>query len=282
MAPKPRTLFVAAAIAATWLVATTSARVAVTRTIYFSATDSKGAPISDLTPAELTVKEGGKDRTITGVQSATAPMQVALIIEDGGTGAFQAATLQFLNKLLPRGQFSIRLINTQSMRLVDYTNDPDALKGALGKIGQRGRVQPDGDQLIETIGEAAKELEKRKAERPVIVAFSVYGEAHKAVDPETILAQLKSSGASLNVMYVTGAPTGQVMGDGTKQSGGRCDEVLAGPGLAPGAVKIADTLLNQYMLTYTLPDGVKPADRLSLSVSRKGVVLLAPTRIPDK
>lgn len=274
--------FALAAVAVSLLGPAASARVSVTRTIFFSATDSKGAPVNDLTPTELTVKEGGKERPVATVQAAAGPMQIAMIIDDGGTGAFQQATLQFLNKLLDHAQFSIRLVNTQALRLVDYTNDSDALKAALMKIGQRGRVQPDGDQVIEAIGEAAKELQQRKAERPVIVVFTVYGEAHQAVDPEVILGQLKSSGASLNVMHITGAATGQVTGDGSKQSGGRFDEVLAGPGIAPGALKIADTLLNQLMLTYTLPDGVKPADRVSVSVSRKGVSLLAPTRVPDK
>ncbi len=279
----PRLLpFAAAAVMAAFLGATSSARVAVIRTIYFSATDSKGAPVTDLTPAELTVKEGGKERPVTAVQPARGPMQIAMIIDDGGTGAFQAATLQFLNKLLDRAVFSIRLVNTQALRLVDYTNDADALKTALMKMGQRGRVQPDGDQVIEAIGEAARELQQHKADRPVIVVFTVYGESHQAVDPEVILSQLKSSSASLNVMHITGAASGQVTGDGSKQSGGRFDEVLAGPGIAPGALKIADTLLSQLMLTYTLPDGVKPADRLSVSVSRKGVSLLAPTRVPDK
>jgi hypothetical protein len=46
--------------------------------------------------------------------------------------------------------------------------------------------------------------------------------------------------------------------------------------------KIADALLKQYVLTYTLPDGVKPNDKLSLTTSRKGITLLAPSRIPDK
>jgi len=36
------------------------------------------------------------------------------------------------------------------------------------------------------------------------------------------------------------------------------------------------------VLTYTIPDGVKLSDRLSLTTSRKDVKLLAPTRLPDK
>ena len=279
----PKALILVAAVAAVVLGhVATSARAAVTRTVHIMAADLKGVPITDLTAADLVVKEGGKEQKITSLQPATGPMQIAMVVDDGGTGAFQAATLNFMNKLLDQGQFSIRLLNTQALKILDYSKDTDALKTALGKMGQRGRVQPDGDQLVEAVGEAARELKQRKAERPVIVAFTVYGDSPKAVDPEVILADVKHSGASLNVMYVTGAATGQIIGDGPKQSGGRCDEVPAGGGIVPAAVKMADTLAHQMVLTYALADGVKPNDRLSITLNRKGVTLIAPTRITDK
>jgi hypothetical protein len=40
--------------------------------------------------------------------------------------------------------------------------------------------------------------------------------------------------------------------------------------------------MHQYVLTYNIPDGVKLNERLSLATSRKGVTLLAPSRLPDK
>ena len=279
----PKILFIiTSALGIAWLGATANARAVFTRTLYVGAVDNKGAPVTDLTAADFAVKEGGKDQKIASFQPAAGPMQVGLIVDDGGTGAFQNPTLQFLNKMLPAGQFSIRLVNTQAIKIQDYTADPELLKTALGKMGQRGRVQPDDDQLIEAIGEVAKELQQRKAERPVIVVFSVYGGDHQAVEPENVLSQLRTSGASLSVMYVTGAKTGQVIGDGPKQSGGRIEQVLTGPALPAAAMKIADSLMHQYAMTYTLPDGVKPSDRVSVTLNRKGLTLFAPTRVPDK
>ena len=49
-----------------------------------------------------------------------------------------------------------------------------------------------------------------------------------------------------------------------------------------GTQMIANDLSNQYVLTYVLPDGVKPSDRLSVEMKKKGVTLRAPTRISDK
>jgi hypothetical protein len=60
------------------------------------------------------------------------------------------------------------------------------------------------------------------------------------------------------------------------------EQVTGNLALAPMLKKVADNLLNQYVLTYTLPDGVKPNEKLQLSTTRKGVKLIAPTKLPDK
>jgi len=70
-----------------------------------------------------------------------------------------------------------------------------------------------------------------------------------------------------------------VLGDGAKESGGHHDQVIATTH-AKALEQLADELLHQYEITYTLPDGVKPSDRLSVSSKRKGVTLRAPSRLP--
>jgi hypothetical protein len=254
----------------------------VTRKVYISAVDSKGAPITDLTAAEITVKEGGKERPVVSLQPATAPMHVAILVDDNGTGAFQPGVFEFLQKVLSRGQFSISMLSPQALRLVDYTADVEALKSALGRLGQRGRLQPDGDQLPEAIAESARELQQRKAERPIILALTIAGGLLHSVEPNNVLRTVRASGAALNVVYITGADLGQVLGDGPKESGGRIEEASTGQAIAPAVIRIADSLMNQYQLTYTLPDGVKMSDRLNVSTSRKGIKLTSPSRIADR
>lgn len=261
---------------------TAPATAEVIRKIYISATDGKGAPVTDLTAADITVKEGGKERPVVSLEPASAPLQIAILVDDLGTGAFQGAAAQFIEKILGRGQFSISLLNPQASRLVDFTEDVNALKNALGLLGPRGRIQPDGDQMPEAIADTAKALQTRKAERPVILAMTIAGGQLHTLAPDNVLNPLRQSGAGLNVVFVTGADLGQVMGDGPKQSGGRMEQAGSGPAIGPAAVKIADALLHQYQLTYALPDGVKMSDRIAVATSRKGIALTAPTRIADK
>ena len=254
----------------------------VQRTVYFAAIDSNGAAVTDLTAADLAVKENGKERTIQSVVPATTPMQVSLLVDDGGSGAFQAAVADFMQSLLGHAEFAIRAMNPQPTKLTGFTGDAATLQSALNGIGPRGRVQTTGEQMPDAISDAANELQQHKAARPVIVVLTVGGEIAQSNEAGPALDALKKSGASLHVIYLSGLQLGQVLGDGPKQSGGTTEQI--GGGVVPGRVlaKIADHLQHQYVITYTLPDGVKPNEKLSLTTSRKGLTLLAPSRIPVK
>lgn len=254
----------------------------VVRKVYFSARDANGAAVTDLTAADLTVKEGGKERAIVAVQPATAPLQVLILVDDGGIGAFQGAVTQFIQALFGHAEFAIRSMNPQPFILTDYTSNGAQLKAALDGLGRRGKVSSIGEQIIDAVAEAARELQQRKAPRPVIVVLTVVGEQLQSDQADRALNALRNSGASLSVVHLRGIQLGQVLGDGPPRSGGTMQQIS--PGTVPGSVlaSIADSLLHQYALTYTIPDGVKPNDKFSLATSRKGVTLVAPSRLPDR
>jgi len=70
--------------------------------------------------------------------------------------------------------------------------------------------------------------------------------------------------------------------DVPRQSGGRLINVLDLTGFHAAMQQVADDLSSQYLVTYTLPDGVRPSDRISVSLRRTGVTLRAPTRVPNR
>jgi VWFA-related protein len=270
-----------------------------TRRVYVTAIDDKGAPVTDLTAADFAVKEGGKAREIVRAVPATTPMQIAILVDDNGTGIFRYAVGRFIEALLGRAEFAISTVTGQTLKLVDYTTNAQSLSQAIGKLTARPATN-DGGQLLDGISETAQDLEKRKALRPVIVALTVGGEEHSTLPAHHVLDKLRQSGAALHVMLVVNntlrsqanpsTPSallgenlnlGEVLGDGPKQSGGHRDEVIAVAGVASGLQQLADSLKQQYLIEYTLPDGVKPSDKLTVSVKRRGVSVRAPTRIPD-
>jgi hypothetical protein len=254
----------------------------VTRQIYISATDGAGTPVTDLTAVDISIKEGGKDRPVESLNPATGSMHIAVLVDDAGSGAFQAAMAQFLERTLARGKFSITLLNPQASMLVDFTNEPSALRDALGRLGKRGRMQADGDQMLDAIERAAKTFQQRKSERPVVVALTLTGGKPESIQPENVLQSIRASGTILNVVHLLGAELGMVLGDGPRQSGGRIEEAGDGNGIIPAAIRIAESLRTQYVVTYRIPDGTSLSDRIAVSTSRKGIKLTAPTRISAK
>jgi VWFA-related protein len=277
-----------------------------TRTVYVTAVDKQGSPITDLQAAEFEVKVGGKVQEIVGAQPATVPFRIALVDADGGTGAFQRGLALFMQRLLGKAEFSLTSVIVQPEKIVDYTPDAAALSAGLSRMGPRGRQT--GAQLIEAIHDAAKEV-RSETKRPVILVTRVGGEAPTVTSGKDVREDLRKSGAILYVISTAGAEgkapsqarTGisaeqaqvadadmadsasnlaQVLGDGSKESGGRHDQVI-GTTMAQTVEQVANELLHQYEVAYVVADGVKPGDKIAVSSKRKGVTIRAPARLPN-
>jgi VWFA-related protein len=278
-----------------------------TRTVHVSATDKQGNAVTDLQATDVEIKEGGKVREIVSAAPATIPLRIALLVADQGTGAFQLGIGRFMQKLLGHAEFQLVSVVVQPEKLVDFSHDGRELSAGLSRLGVRGR-QP-GAQLMEAIQDAIRDVQ-HEARRPVIVVMRFGGEAASSLSADDVREQLRKSGAILYAVSAAGAQgaapsqargtdavsvqQGQfldaelaegafnlaaVLGDGAKDSGGHHDQVIATTH-AKALEQLADELLHQYEITYTLPDGVKPSDRLSVSSKRKGVTLRAPSRLP--
>ena len=279
-----------------------------TRTVYVSATDKQGQAVTDLQAAEFELKVAGKTRDVASVEPAKLPLRIALLVADQGTGAFQLGIAHFMQKLLGHAEFALISVILQPDKLIDFSHEGRDLNAALGRLGPRGRQI--GAQLMEAIQDATKEV-RHEARRPVIVVMRLGGEAVTSLSGEDVREQLRKSGAVLHVVSAAGAQgkapsqaTGtdavsvqqgqfrdaelaesasslaQVLGDGSKESGGRYEQVIATTH-ARALEQLADELLHQYAITFVLPDGVKPNDKLSVSSKRKGVIVRAPSRLPN-
>jgi hypothetical protein len=253
-----------------------------TRTVYISAVDAKGASVTNLTPADIVVRENGQVRAVTHLVLATEPSHVAVLVDDGGSGTLQAPVARLLAAGAGRAAFSISILNPQPFRLNDYTTEFEVLRTAIGKIVERGRTQQDGIQLIEAVSWAAKDLQKRKLSRPVIVALTNGGEPEVSDVANYILTDLRESGAALHLVYVGGVPMGKVLVDGPTLSGGSSTLANGTQAFFTALNAVAGTLASQYRLTYVLPDGVKAHERLQVTTTRPDVKIVAPTRIPNK
>lgn len=271
------------------------------RTVFVTVTDKAGGAVPDLGPADFIVKIGGKERQVVHVEPATAPLKIALIVDDNGTGIFRYGVGKFIEKLQGHAEFAISKVNGQTQKLVGYTTDVRELSEAIALLNARPQTA-DGGQLLEGIAETAGEFKNRRALRAIIVALTVGGEEHSTLPAHHVLDELRKSGAALHVVSVSGSTLrstvavqkpsallgenfnlNEVLGEGPKQSGGTREEVVATAGLVSGLQQLAQTLLRgQYAVSYSERADEKPSDRINVALRVSGANLLAPTRIPDK
>ena len=172
------------------------------RTVYVTVTDSKGAPVTDLTAEDLTVKEGGRAATIVAVGPADKPMTIIALVADEGSGVFRLPLARFIQRLQTRAQFALNSVVAQSLRVADFTSAGGPLSAGLDQLGPRERT-PRG-QLLEAISSAALEFQKREDARPVLLVLSVGGVEHTSVPGDRVLDELRKSRAVMSVISVHG------------------------------------------------------------------------------
>jgi hypothetical protein len=199
-----------------------------------------------------------------------------------GFGSTRTGIFDMMKRLQPVAEFSLVTVGLRNTTVVDYTSDLNAIADAINKL----TLNP---QQVTNFGEGildfSKNLVRQRPPRPVIVAVvtPAGGEVGSGEVPETLNA-LRQTGAMLNAVTFSsrGGSSEQIVDEGVKQSGGRRVEVGVSTAIPKALMQIADDLSAQYMITYTLPDGVKPDKRVNVTVTRKGISLRAPSAVPDK
>src|SRR5688572_4818666 len=102
-------MYVNLALATLVLTSAVSAAAPTSRTVYVTVTDNKGQPVTDLTAAELVVKEDGKEREIVKADRAAAKMRVALAVEEilVQDGSARLAVFEFAKRLAGAAEISL-------------------------------------------------------------------------------------------------------------------------------------------------------------------------------
>jgi VWFA-related protein len=273
---------------------------ATARKIYVSALDKAGAPVKDMTAADFEVKENGKVQTIT-VQPATNPLRVAVLVSDGGLGVYQGAAGVFMDRLKSNAEFKLFDVAEQPLPLTpEYTNDVPKLSAAVQTLTRRTSSRKNG-QVMEAVNMALKDV-AAEGKRPVILVLRLGGEATSTLRASNLRELIRKAGARVHVLTPAGA-TGmgggigqggmtssegaqnfveiaQVVEEGSKESGGRHDQ-YSSANLAKTMQSLADELLSQYEISYTLAADTKPSDKVQVATKRKDVKVYGPSKIAN-
>ena len=255
------------------------------RSIYVSALDRSGEPAQTLAPSDLVVREDRVPREILDVTRAADPLQIALLIDNSQAAdpyvrEYREALPAFINLVTAddRGgkhQISIITLADRPTINTDYTADAEQLvKGARRIFSMHG----SGTYLLDGIRETVAGFRKREVPRPVIIAVIAEGPELSDRHYDDVLQPLRASRAAFHVVVI-GRPNNSshdrsiVLSAGTRDTGGRYDNVLAGTALPARLKQVAAELIHQYKVTYARPQTLIPPARITVSAARSGLTV---------
>ncbi|MDP6608419.1 MAG: vWA domain-containing protein [Vicinamibacterales bacterium] len=254
--------------------------------MYVSALDALGAPVADLSAGDVTVREDGLAREVLRVESATDPMQIALLVDNSTAmwrylGDVRDGLAGFIQRVGEAGEHEIAVVafGERPVIVADYSTSLVELGRALARIGPR----PDGNApLLDAVYNVSQGLVRREAPRPVVVAVTADSTEYGDRRPPAVLQALADTGATLHGVAVTGAGTvfgggrryrDELFAQGTEGVGGQRIELIGGEGFGDVMGALADELLSQYVVTYARPVLLIPPETVEVASARRDLTI---------
>jgi hypothetical protein len=249
------------------------------RTAYVSALDKIGAPVERLAPTDVVVREDGVAREVLRVVRATEPMQIAILVDNSAAAASAIANLRdglkrFVQAMGKGHEISLVTYADRPTAVTSFSSDPQEIEKGIERLFAQSN---SGAYLMDAIQETAEGFIKRESPRPVIAVVGTEGVEFSNVSYETVLDKLKASGAQLHVAMLVDSEADSsqeeryrsiVIDRGTRETGGRRDNLLADMGV-PGALEaLAAELKGQFKVTYAHPDSLIQPEEVRITSAR--------------
>jgi VWFA-related protein len=250
------------------------------RHLYVSALDkTSGAPVDALTPADVLVREDGVSREVLRVERATEPMQIALIVDNSAATTshltdLRNGLLRFVKEIGPRHELSLVTHGDGPRLVASFSTDRAEVEAAINRLFP----QPNsGAYLMDAIQETTRGFVKRESPRPVIVVVSTEAVEFSNISYQPVLDGLQEAHAQLHVLLLVDRDpdTSQeeqyraiVIDRGTRETGGRRDNLLSSMALPEALSALAAELNAQWRVTYARPESLIPPKTTTVASAR--------------
>jgi VWFA-related protein len=252
------------------------------RTVFVSATDQQGEPVSDLTSEDFVVREDGSRREVLRVSLAGDPIDIALIVDNSTAVARHLVSMRegltrFVEAMSGGNNIALVGLADRPTILTDYTRDVSRLKAGIGRVfAQPGSAMT----LLDALVEVSRGMNQRTATRAALVAVLSDGPEYGRFDDRSVIEAVDQAGASLHAVTV-GAFSDVlsentryrsiVLEEGTRRSGGHHDRLLVATGIPAALDRVARSLSQQYKVVYARPESLIPPETVEVSMSRPGL-----------
>lgn len=253
------------------------------RDLFVSVLDQAGRPVTGLAPSEFIVREDGRIREVLRARRATDPVDLTIIVDNSQASSDAMMDLRrdletFVAAMREHGSVQIVGCADRPTVVAGSTSDGPALKKGVGRLFA---TPGSGAMIMEAISEATGDIVKRGAERAAILAIWAGGPEYSNVNHLNVLKDLAAAGAALHVVTVgSSAPRDLhtteghgrevVFDQGTRDSGGRRQNILSSMALGEVLGALREELVNQYRVTYARPESLIPPEKVEVAVRTAG------------
>jgi VWFA-related protein len=253
------------------------------RTVFVSAVDSRGEPVTGLGPGDFTVTEDGRQREVLRVTPALEPIDIAILVDNSAAATRTISTTRegvraFVAQMAVGNQIALIGLADRPTILVDFTSSPERLEQGIGRLFA---MSGSGMTLLDSIVEVSNGLRKREAPRAVIVPIITIGAEFTNRYARDVTSALRESGAALHAIVVGNLPMGSTeerertlaISQGARDSGGQHVTLLAETAIEQALQKLARELTSQYKVVYGRPESLIPPEKIVVGSTRTGVTM---------
>jgi hypothetical protein len=247
------------------------------RTVYVSAADKKGVPVTGLRAQDLSLTEDGKARPILSVELARQTPKVAVVLDDRGAwnAPLRESVRTFLLALRDKAEVGLFSSATSEWTLVDFTRNTDALTDAIVK---QVAVSGDGEHVETLMESLARRFGRDETVRPIIVVISVPKGYGPTISPRWDIV-VKEVQKSRTTVFAIGKPDNNLTQTAAEVSGGQVDVRQLSTGLPSAMTALAEQILGQYAVTYESTKAPGSGMRLKVKPTRDDISVRAPERV---
>ena len=253
--------------------------------------DRTGSPVTNLTAADVIVREDGVTREVISVEPGPPPSPIILLADTSqavdrtipdlrkGLSAFAAG----LGAADPNVKIGLRTFGERPTKVADPTSAEMVQLGIERLFHREGT----GSYFLQAIVETTSDLVKAETPGAALVAFVVEaGPEFSQDDRNRVSDALRRAGASLWVVVLQarggglGSPEDReraaVIGDGSVESGGLSVPVLSSQAIPQAFSKVQTYFTSRLRITYSRPDRLIPPEKLEIAARRDDLKVLAP------